>query len=88
MSEIPPIMLTPGLRLVDITYDEDGCIRMKFFASATSKVREVTVIIMTDQPTRVEYGYAIWDRTTSTVVTYRGPYGDPRRDELGPMFGV
>lgn len=75
---LPPILATPGLRLLEIGEDEKGAY-LKFGATRR-RVREVTVYLMTGVKVEWQYVYSMWDPTTRTVTTYRGKHGDPTKD--------
>lgn len=84
---IPPILATPGLRLVDVGTTESGTPYFMFHARR-GPIREVVVYMRTEHPTRFVYGYAIRDNTTRTETAYHGIYGDPELDELGELEGI
>jgi len=84
--KIPPILKTPGLRVIEIGENEHGAYLK--FAVDEGDVREVTILMQSNQPVRWAYQYSVYDRTTETVVTYRGRYGDPQRDRRIDLRGV
>lgn len=76
---LPPIMQTPGLRLVAIVHDEGQTI-MKF-VTQRKRVREVVLILTDHDPI---YGYSMYDETTNTITHYSGIFGDPTLDAVDP----
>lgn len=76
---LPPILQTPGLRLVAIGTTETGHQWLKFTTSRV-KVNDV-ILVMTSNPTTLIYSYSLYDHETETTQRYTGPYGDPKRDQ-------
>jgi hypothetical protein len=87
-EELPPIFRTPGLRFVGIGRTERGNSYLKFISHEDGHEQSVIVYIITDQPTKFKYGYSLWDRTTRSLVTYNGSFGDPSKDNLGDIIGI
>lgn len=79
---LPPILQTPGLRLVAIGTADDGRQWLKFITNRR-KVNDVIVII-TNDPTTLVYSYSLYDEETETTQRYIGTYGDPTRDRPDP----
>jgi hypothetical protein len=78
---LPPIMQTPGLKLVTIGTTNDGRQYLKFI---TSRRRVPVVIIITNDPTALVYAYNLYDEETHTTQWYIGTYGDPTHDQPDP----
>ena len=76
--KLPPILQTPGLRLIEIGNNEKGAYLK--FAVDENDVREVTVYMQAVGPVKWMYEYSIWDEATRTVSSYKGRRGDPTRD--------
>ena len=77
---LPPILQTPGLTIVCAGHTSTG---RAFFKLATTgrsahPVREVVVVV--ELSGEFEFEYSIYDRSIAQIVTYRGPFGDPERD--------
>jgi hypothetical protein len=76
---LPPVMQTPGLRLVAIGQTDDGRSYMKFTTNRR-RMPDVVIIIAND-PTKFVYVYSLFDDNTSTIQHYAGVYGDPTKDQ-------
>lgn len=83
----PPIMLTPGLRLIGVGKLPNGQAFMKFATTGRSSnpIREVAVLITSGSEWVFEYAY--WDADTRLIKTYRGIHGDPDKDQLIDYIG-
>lgn len=79
---LPPILQTPGLRLVAMGTTPDGRPWLKFTTSRV-KVNDV-IIVMTNDPTTLVYSYTLYDHATETTQRFTGTYGDPTRDHPDP----
>ena len=77
---MPPILLTPGLTVVDAGITISGRAYLKLATTGRSQhpVREVVIVVETTGG--FEYEYSIYDRSIAQIVTYRGMYGDPEKD--------
>ena len=77
---MPPILLTPGLTVVDAGHTDQGRAYLKLATTGRSMhpVREVVIVVETTGG--FEYEYSIYDRTIAQIVTYRGTHGDPEKD--------
>ena len=83
---LPPVLLSPGLKLIEIGEDDKGAYLK--FAAMRGRVRMVTCYLLADGPIRWEYAYAIYDPSTKTVVSYQGRHGDPGKDKRIDMRGT
>lgn len=90
-KQLPIILRTPGLRLVEIGEDEDGAY-LKFWCETELDedhvVREVVMYMHADQPIKWTYVYAIYDKETQTIATHRGRTGNPKRDRVIDVRGA
>ena len=77
---LPPIMQTPGLRLVAIG-ERDGKPFLKFStAGDEAGVREVVLFVKTRGP--IQFVYSTYDKETHTTISYAGPHGDMEKDTI------
>jgi hypothetical protein len=84
---LPPIMRTPGLRLIAIGTDQKGRTYLKF--STDSGRHPNIVVLLTNRATKVTYAYTVveqLDDITDSVTTHVGPYGDPALDPTNDTF--
>lgn len=85
---LPPIFVTPDLRLVGLGLNPDGTSWMRFttIGRSSNPVREAVVTVRAS--TKFVFEYSIYDASLQTINQYRGEYGDPTRDEWLGSFGL
>lgn len=76
---LPPVLAIRGMRLMAMGRSDEGRVWLKF-GMTKGRIREVTVFLVSDQPSTFMYEYAVHDASTHTVVSYSGRYGDPTKD--------
>lgn len=86
IEPLPPILLTPGLRLIEMGTNRQGTY-LKFGVD-NNDVREITIYMISPGPTTWKYVYSMWDEATRTVITYRGKHGDPTKDRRVGIRGA
>ena len=79
---IPPIFQKSTFRLKQVGQTNEG---LFFLFVSTRPHREVVIFIHSEN---VIYTYSLYDKETKTMVTHRGPYGDPERDEVLDVDGL
>jgi 2-succinyl-5-enolpyruvyl-6-hydroxy-3-cyclohexene-1-carboxylate synthase len=78
---IPPILRTPTLHVTEVGIDERGWHYIKMATTRRSKNPVREVVIRISSTAAFEYLYSIYDETLERTNTYRGPHGDPEKDE-------
>jgi hypothetical protein len=82
MPELPPILRTPGLRLIGISSDNGWT---HFHFESKRPKREVMIAVSGHN---VRFTYTMIDAETHTLISYHGPHGDPERDEISVIGGI
>ena len=80
--ELPPILQTPGLRMLGMGTTDRG---LYFKLGSKHPKRMIAIVVHGAQ---VFYEYTMLDPETRTMQTYRGPYGDPEKDEPTGLDGL
>lgn len=75
---LPPILQTPGLKLVGMA--ADGGNQYLIFKTPRRKP-PVMVAVRVVGPGGFVYVYTVINHDTHTMTTYVGPYGDPSKDQ-------
>jgi len=83
---LPWVLKQKGLKLLDMTLDDDGHTVLTF-RSPLGPVREVLITMVSSQAVTWAYGYTIRDRYSKTATTYAGSYGDPEKDQVVDIEG-
>ena len=87
-NDLPPI-LRGDLRLDSIGQSEHGYPFVRFISEDDDDtVRSVVVYLTTSKPTKLLYGYSVWDPETRSLTSYHGEYGDPLRDSVGDIDAI
>src|SRR5215467_11797994 len=79
---LPPILLTPGLRLESWGTTDDG----SYFALVSRRPKRMIVIYV--YGANVVFEYTMLDPATKTMTTYRGHHGDPEFDQRLRISGL
>ena len=91
-GELPPILRTPGLHIVDWGVTENGKPFLRLSANKHKtthiNVRSIIVYLVSDQPGEWMFAYSYIDNETNTLITKHGPYGDPERDSDGDWISL
>lgn len=80
---LPPILQTPGLKLVGLREEEGH--QYLVFRTSNRRNKPIVVVVRVFAPGEFIYIYTVTDRRTKTIITYQGPHGDPLRDEADPI---
>ena len=56
-----------------------------FLLGSRRPARQIAIVVYGE---RVQYTYSISDQRTHTMLTYRGPHGDPELDEQVSLDGL
>lgn len=75
---LPPILRTPGLKLIGMR--QDGGNQYLVFSTPRRK-HPVMVAVRVVGPGGFVYVYTVMSHDTQTMITYVGPYGDPTKDQ-------
>lgn len=79
---MPPILRTPGLRLIKMGTTNRG---VYFLIGSRRPKRQIAIVVHGE---RVFYTYTILDPETKTMVSYKGTHGDPTKDEQTDLDGL
>lgn len=86
---IPPIFRDlRGLRVIDVGSTKDGYPFIRLAASTQSRVRDIIVWVVADQPSTFRYAYTYVDPDTKVLVSKRGVWGDPEKDDDGEWLAL
>jgi len=85
--DLPWVLRQKGLKLLDMTLDDEGYTTLTF-RSPLGPVREVIITMISDKAVTWSYGYTIKDRYSKTATTYSGTHGDPEQDTVVDIKGI
>jgi len=91
MNDLPPILRTPGLRVVDWGVTPQGYPFLRLAQTNRARrgpIRSVIVYLMCDRPGYWLFAYSYIDNETNVLVSKHGRAGDPELDEDGDWYGM